>query len=179
MCPVLEGAAYCTVLFIIFVILLYILILYKQDWWINIKNFFLLTFSWGRRFIAESCSRVYEYVWCVILCSLCAYVDTHEWVSCLFHDIMAMLLCLILVIFIPFCNFQNTYCLLWSPDSFVRIMTVMYGKTETSNFDSWEKQAISLFSAASRQVLKPNTPRIQRFFVPPYNMPWRQGRGTV
>jgi len=31
MCPVLEGAAYCTFRFVMFVILLYILIPYKRD----------------------------------------------------------------------------------------------------------------------------------------------------
>jgi hypothetical protein len=38
---------------------------------------------------------------------------------------MAMILCLILVIFLPFYNFQDKYCLLWSPDSCVRIIKVL------------------------------------------------------
>jgi len=36
-----------------------------------------------------------------------------------------MILCLILVIFLFFYKFQYPYCLLWSPNSCVRIMTVL------------------------------------------------------
>lgn len=177
MCPVLEAAAYCTICFIVFVILLHILILYKWDSWINIKNFFLLTFSWGRWFIAETCSRVYEYTWCVILYSLCAYVGTYKCFSCLFHDIVAVILCLILVTFLPFYNFQDTYCLLWSPDSCVRIMTVLCtGRLRHRISILGEASDFSLLCSA-QAVLKPTTSRIQRFFVSPHNMSWRHGRG--
>lgn len=101
------------------------LILSKRDSWIKIKNFFLLMFSWGWRFITETFSRVYEYVWCVILYSLYAYVGIYKWFSSLFHDIVTVILWPILVTFLPFYNFKDTYCLLWSPDSCVRIMTVL------------------------------------------------------
>jgi hypothetical protein len=41
---------------------------------------------------------------------------------------------------------------------------VMYRKTETSNFDSWEKQEIFRFSEASRSVLNPPRPVYSGFF---------------
>ena len=42
---------------------------------------------------------------------MCINISTQIVFSCLFRDIMVMILCFILVIFLPFYNFQDIYCL--------------------------------------------------------------------